>query len=171
MFSPILIKTVSWRALNYLSARVCETNLNDTVDLPETLLNDYSFVTANHPLNRKHGGVGLFYKNSLPITIRHDLSFKESIVVELKSGCKKLFLTVLYRSPSFNHTSPEFQAFLLNFKNLYSKIKAENPFAMFFAGDFNAKCHFWWPDGDETPEGREIEAMLTSLAQVREGTP
>ena len=34
---------------------------------------------------------------------------------------------------------------------------------MFFAGDFNAKCHFWWPDGDETPEGREIEAMLTFL--------
>ena len=34
---------------------------------------------------------------------------------------------------------------------------------MFFAGDFNAKCHFGWPDGDETPEGQEIEAMLTSL--------
>ena len=33
----------------------------------------------------------------------------------------------------------------------------------FFAGDFNAKSHFWWPDGDETLEGREIEAMLTSL--------
>ena len=127
------------------------------------VLNDYSFVTANHPLNRKHDGVGLFYRNSLPITIRHDLSFEESIVVELKSGRKNFFLTVLYCSPSFNHTSPEFQAFLLNFKNLYSKIKAENLFAMFFAGDFNAKCHFWWLDGDETPEGREIEAMLTSL--------
>ena len=34
---------------------------------------------------------------------------------------------------------------------------------MFFAGDFNAKSHFWWPDGDETLEGREIDAMLTSL--------
>ena len=39
-------------------------------------------------------------------------------------------------------------------------MKAENPFAMFFEGDFNAKCHFWWPDGDETLEGREIQAML-----------
>ena len=35
----------------------------------------------------------------------------------------------------------------------------------FFAGEFNTKCHFWWPDGDETSEGREIEAMLTSLGQ------
>ena len=34
---------------------------------------------------------------------------------------------------------------------------------MFFAGDFNAKSQFWWPDGDETPEGREIEVMLSSL--------
>ena len=31
------------------------------------------------------------------------------------------------------------------------------------AGDFNAKSHLWWPDGDEPLEGREIEAMLTSL--------
>ena len=73
---------------NYDLISVCETNLND---LPETFLNDYSFVTANHPLNRKHGVVGLFYKNSLPITIRHDLSVEESIVVELKFGRKKFF--------------------------------------------------------------------------------
>ena len=51
----------------------------------------------------------------------------------------------------------------MNFKNLHSKIKVENPFAMFFAGDFNGKSQVWWPDGDETPEGREIEDMLTSL--------
>ena len=142
---------------------VCETNLNDSVSLPETLLNDYIFESANHPSNVKHGGVGLFYKNSLPINIRRDLSFEESIVVELKYGRKKVIFTVLYRSPSFNHISPEFETFIVNFKNLHSKIKAENPFAMFFAGDFNGKSQVWWPDGDETPEGREIENMLTSL--------
>ena len=53
--------------------------------------------------------------------------------------------------------------FLSNFKNLYSKIKTENPFAMFFAGDFNGKSHLWWTDGDETPEGRELDDMFTSL--------
>ena len=76
---------------NYDLISVCETNLNDTVNLPETLLNDYSFETANHPLNQKHGGVGLFYKNTLPINIRRYLSFEESIVVELKFGRKKIF--------------------------------------------------------------------------------
>ena len=34
---------------------------------------------------------------------------------------------------------------------------------MFFAGDFNGKSHLWWPDGDETPVGRELDDMFTSL--------
>ena len=36
--------------------------------------------------NSRYGGVGLFYKNSLPIKIRNDLSFDESIVIELNLG-------------------------------------------------------------------------------------
>ena len=72
------------------------------------------------------------------------------------------FFTILYRSPAFNHTSPEFQDFLSNFKNLYSKIQAENPFSTFFTGDFNG--HFWSPDGDTTPEGVEIDELFTKLS-------
>ena len=49
-------------------------------------------MPANNPANTRHGGVGLFYKNSLPIIARNDLSFNESIVVELKFGRKKYFL-------------------------------------------------------------------------------
>ena len=58
-----------------------------------------------------HGGVGLFYKNTLPLKHRDDLSFDESIVVELKFGRKKIFFTVLYRSPASKHGSPEFERF------------------------------------------------------------
>ena len=148
---------------NYDLISICETSLNDSVELPDPLLNEYTFVPANNPANNKHGGVGLFYKNSLPVIVRNDLSFDESIVIELKFGRKKVFFTVIYQSPSFNHTTPEFQVFLSNFKTLSLKIKAENPFATFFTGDFNAHSKFWWPDGDTTPEGREIEDLFTSL--------
>ena len=148
---------------NYDLISLCETSLNDSVELPETLLNDYTFVPANHPANTRHGGVGLFFKNSLPVIVRNDLSFDESIVVELKFGRKKIFFTILYRSPAFNYTSPEFQVFLSNFENLYLKIKAENPFATFFTGDFNAHSKLWWSDGVTTPEGRQIEDLFTSL--------
>ena len=103
---------------NYDLVSICETSLNDSVELLHTLLNDYTFVPANNPANSRNGGVGLFYKNSLPVIVRTDLSFDESIVVELKFGRKKIFFTVLYRTPSFNHT-------------IYSKLKTGNPFAIF----------------------------------------
>ena len=99
---------------NYDLISICETSLNDSVELPEILLNDYTFIPANNPANTRNGGVGLFYKNSLPVIVRNDLSFDESIVVELKFGRKKIFFTVLYRTSSFKHTSPEFQDFLSN---------------------------------------------------------
>ena len=107
--------------------------------------------------------VGLFYTNYLPLIIRNDLSFDESIVVEVKFVRKNIFFTVLYRSPATDHNSPKFQAFLTDFRNLYAKIKAENPFATFFTGDFNAHSQYWWPNGDTTPGGTEIEHLLSSL--------
>ena len=148
---------------NYDLISICETSLNDSIKLPDTLLNDYTFVQSKKPTNTRHGGVGLFYKNSLPIKIRNDLSFNESIVAELNFGRKKFFFTVLYRSPAFNHTSPEFNVFLSNFRNLYSKTKNENPYACFFTGDFYGHSEFWWPGGDTKAEGREIENLICSL--------
>ena len=113
-------------------------------------------------MNTRNGGVGLFYKNSLPVIVRNDLSFDESIVVELKFGRKKIFFTVLYRTPC-NHTSPEFQDFLSKFETLYSNIKTENPFATFFTGDFNAQSQLWWPDGETNQEGTKIEELFSQL--------
>ena len=71
---------------NYDVIAFCETSLNDSVDLPEILLNDYTFVSANNPMNSRHSGVGLFYKTSLPVIVLNDLSFNESIVLELNFG-------------------------------------------------------------------------------------
>ena len=120
-------------------------------------------MPVNNLTNTRRGGVGLFSRNSLPLIIRNDLSFGESIVVEVKFGRKKIFFTVLYRSPAIDHNSPNFQAFLSDFTNLYSNIKAENPFATFFTGDFNAHSQYWWSGGNTTPEGSEIEHLLSNL--------
>ena len=111
----------------YVLISICETGLNDSVELPEPLLNEYIFVPANNPANKRHGGEGLFYRNSLPVIVRNDLSFDESVVIDLKFRRKKIFFTVLFRSPANDHNSPGFQAFLTNFRNLYTKIKAKNP--------------------------------------------
>ena len=71
---------------NYDVISICETRLNDSVELPEPLLNEYTFMPANNPANTTHGGVGLFYKNSLPVVVRTDFCFDESIVIELEFG-------------------------------------------------------------------------------------
>ena len=70
----------------YILISVCETGLNNLVELPGPLLNEYIFVPENHPANKRHGGVGLFYRNSLHIIVRNDLSFDKSVVIELKFG-------------------------------------------------------------------------------------
>ena len=153
-----LIKAYS-SIFNYDLISICETSLNDSIKLPDILLNDYTFVSSQNPTNTRHDGVGLFFKNSLPIKITHDLSFEELIVVELNFGRKKIFFTVLYRSPAFNHASPEFLDFLSNVTNLYSKIKNENPYASLFTGDFNGHSQFWWPDGDTTAGGNLLSSL------------
>jgi hypothetical protein len=77
-----------------------------------------------------------------------------------------MFFSVLYRTPSFNHTSPKFQEFLSNFENLYSKIKTKNSFTIYVTGDFNAHSQFWCPDGDTTLEGTQIEELFTKLVYL-----
>ena len=99
---------------NYDLISICETSLNDSIELPETLQNDYMFVSANNPANTTWW-CRTFLQKSLPVIVRNDLSFEESIVIELNFGRKKLFFTVLYRSPSFVHTSPEFQTVFAKF--------------------------------------------------------
>ena len=122
---------------NYHLISICEKSLNDSVKLPETLLNEYTFVPANNPANTRHGGVGLFYRNTLPIMVRNDsLSFDESIVIELKICRKKIFFyCFISKSCPIIIIPLNFEPFLSNFKNLHSNIMAENPFATFFTGD------------------------------------
>ena len=71
---------------NYDLISICESSLNDSVELSEPLLNEYTFIPANNPANTIHGGVGLCYKNYLPVVEGNNSPFDESIVVELKFG-------------------------------------------------------------------------------------
>ena len=131
------------------------------------MLESYTFLACNNPKNVKHGGVGLFYKDSLAIKIRDDIAFEETLVIEIMIDKKKIFITVLYRSPSSKSGSAEFDKFLLDFSNLYENIKKDNPYAPFFTGDFNAHSELWWENGDITTEGKEIEE-LTSLLGLKQ---
>ena len=78
---------------------LCEISLNDTVEVPDPLLDNYTFVCKNNAANSWHGGVGLLYKNYLPLLVRDDLGFDGTLVVELKFGRKKIFLQYYIAAP------------------------------------------------------------------------
>ena len=139
-----------------------ETSLSDNVIVPENILQGYNYYACNHTSGEKKGGVGLIYKESLPILIRDDLSFDECIVAELRFGRKKKF-TMLYRNPMHKAGSPEFLNFFDNFRDLHSKISSEKPYFLIFTGDFNAHSVQWWPNGDSNNEGTQLNILFPEL--------
>ena len=73
---------------NYGIISLCETSLSNSKFVPDIILQGYNYHACNHTSGEKKGGVGIFYKDSLPIIIRGDLSFDECIVAELRFGRK-----------------------------------------------------------------------------------
>ena len=67
----------------------------------------YHYHACIHPGGGKKGGVGIFYKDKLPIIIKRDLSSDECIVAQLRF-VRKIVFTVLYRNPKHNPGGPEF---------------------------------------------------------------
>ena len=128
---------------------ICETSLDDSVYLTETLHDDYTlyngtpgtFVPANHRTHlcllitgRTLDVVACDFSLIILSPLLSEMTFDESIVIELKFG----------RSPSFDHISLEFQALLLNFGIMHSKMKAENPFAIFLLEILMQVISWWW---------------------------
>ena len=120
-FYCVTLLQVRNREHNYDIISLCETSLDDTVEVP--VMPGYKFYLCCHPDGNSSSGVGIFYQESLPLKIRKDLSFNESIVCELIFGHKHIFFTVLYRNPQKKVNSEEFNSFLENFNNLHDQIK------------------------------------------------
>ena len=76
---------------NHDIVSLCETSPNDTIELPDELIDHYKFITDNSPSSKKQGSVGIFYRESLPLKTRCHLSFNECLVVELKFAGKRYF--------------------------------------------------------------------------------
>ena len=80
-----------------------ETHLNHDTNDNDLQINGYTLQRCDHPNNVSRGGVCVYFRSDLPITIKPDLTFlDECIVMELKVGRKRCFITCLYRSPANN---------------------------------------------------------------------
>ena len=67
-------------------------------------INGYSLLRADRPNNIKRGGVCIYFKESLPLIRRNDLTnIKDFLVTEINLNNEKCFFTCLYRSPVQSH--------------------------------------------------------------------
>ena len=147
---------------NYDLIGMVEIHIDSTVDEDRLSLDGYTIHKANHPLNVKRGGVGLYVRDSLPSKNRSDLvTLPECIVCEIQLNRKKYFFVVVYRSPSQDQS--EFDNFTMNSELLLSKLHAENPFSVIITGDFNCCSSQWWENDVENNEGKLFERITSDL--------
>ena len=62
---------------------LCETSLNDSIKLPDILLNDYTFLHSKNSTNIRHGGVGLFIVNQRTLVWKRRQTSNEYSIILL----------------------------------------------------------------------------------------
>ena len=79
-----------------------ESHLTSKFDENEFKLDGYYFEHCDHPDDKSRGGIGVYYKTSIPCCFKPTLTkLTETLVCEVKVGTKKMFF-YLSISKSFN---------------------------------------------------------------------
>ena len=127
-----MLKKLSIEAYNsihdYDFICISETHLDSSVSLDDKdiAIEGYNIVHADHPSNRKKGGVCISYKESLVVQLIININFlNECLLCEVTFDNKKGYITVLYRSPS--ESSSEFDNFLSDVENMLNVISSFKP--------------------------------------------
>ena len=141
---------------------ISETYLDSSAptDDRDTLINGNNLIRADHPSNNKRVGVCIYYQESLAVQLVETNYLSECLLCEVSINNKKVYVAVLYRSPSQN--SLEFDNFILKFEMMLSDINSSNPHFSIILSDFNARSNNWWQGDTQTSEGSRIDYLTTS---------
>ena len=152
---------------------ICETYFNENTKNSDLFIEGFEQTPKradNKEGGRPKGGVCLYHKSNIPLKRRTDLEFSdESIVAEINLNRKKVIYLLTYRSPS--QPSVDFDAYLLNLQNFYTKALLEKPASIVITGDLNCRSPLLWSGETlESREGRLLAEFCTmnSLDQVIE---
>ena len=143
---------------------ISETFLDTSISSndPSLVLDGYTIIRADNPMDLKKGGVCIYFKQTLPLNVLNITQLKECLVAEILYNNKKCFLVTLYRSPS--QSDIEFDDFITNLELLIDNIYNLNPYFLILLRDFNAKLKKWKPDDIDTKEGSRIDGVASSFA-------
>ena len=82
---------------------------------------------------------------------------KEAVLLELVQNNKKLFVSVVYCSPSQNNDA--FNQFLLNFEKILLDLNLWKLYLTLVKRDFNARSSSWWSDDINIKEGTKLLSL------------
>ena len=82
------------------------------------------------------------------------------IISEITIGREKVFLAVVYRSPSQNAES--FISFVDKLETTIQTLKDKKPHCIILTGDFNCRSDNWWVDDEVTTECTKLSEVIDS---------
>lgn len=119
----------------------------------------YNLIRKDLPDNDTHGGVLIYYKETLALKHCPNLETQPNVLVtEISFGRKKVYLSTVYRKPS--QTPDQFETFSKRFSDLCREINSKNPYLSIFVGDFNAHSSSWWSGDKSDPHGNKLNQIF-----------
>ena len=131
------------------------------IDDDNLVISGYDLIRSDHPSNRKHGGVFLYYKSCLPLRVLNISCLKECLNFELKIGDKSCNFIALCRSP--NQSQNDFETFSDNLEMTLETLAQKDSFLTTIIGDFNAKSCSWYSHDKTSFEGSTIETITSQF--------
>ena len=149
------------------------THDSDIIFLSETfldlsILNDeerinnksYNLLRADHPSNKKGGGVCMYYKEHLSIIKRGDLcTLKECLVMKIIVDQKSFFSRVCIDHRVRFKMSLEFEEFR---NDLLSDVNDVSATLSVITSYFKVKSSRWWTLDKDNTEGQEIDSLMSA---------
>ena len=139
-----------------------ESHLTSNVDENDIKIDGYSFKRFDNRNDDARGGVIVYHKSSLPCISKPDLTkLDETLVLQVKVGSKKCFLTCIYCNPSsLNNSKNKVEEFTNGLDKTLDNINGKNPYINIAIGDLNAKNTAWWGEISDYP-GEAISGTTT----------
>ena len=126
----------------------------------DLMIEGYNFIRSDHPINTKRGGVCIYYKESLVVRIVNITSLTECLVCEVTIQNKKVYVVVVYRSPS--QSTSEFESFLSGLEDWPSNALCSKSQFTIVLGDVNARSPAWCSENITTLHGTQIDSLTTT---------
>ena len=139
-----------------------ESQLTSNVDENDIKIDGYSFKRSDNPNDDARGGVTVYHKSSHPCIFKPDLTkLDETLVLPVKVGSKKCFLTCIYRNlTSLNNSKNNVEEFSNGHEKTLDNIKGKNSYTNIAISDMNAKNNAWWGEISDYP-GEAISGITT----------